>query len=71
MEPYRVTGTVTWFNEHKGIGVIKGENGVQATIEFRQIITPRDRILREGQVVSMIDQDGKNGPEAVEVELRE
>lgn len=64
----RVTGTVKWFDNAKGFGFIRREEGEEDVfVHFRQIQGEGFRTLREGQAVSFELIDSAKGPQAVEV----
>jgi CspA family cold shock protein len=61
-------GTVKWFNAEKGYGFIAQDNSdPDLFVHYSQIRGQGYRELREGQRVSFDVQQGKKGPEAVEV----
>ena len=60
-------GTVKWFNDEKGYGVISRESGSDLFVHFRSIIGEGRRTLVEGQPVSFVEVEGQKGPQADEV----
>ena len=58
-------GTVKFFNDAKGFGFIKGENGQEVFVHVTGLI---DKIKDNDSVVFDI-QEGKKGPNAVNVKL--
>ncbi|ELP5727728.1 cold-shock protein [Vibrio sp. IRLE0018] len=62
-----VTGTVKWFNETKGFGFIKQENGPDVFAHFSAIKSDGFRTLAEGQKVSFVVSQGQKGPQAEEI----
>jgi len=58
-------GTVKFFNETKGFGFIKAENGEEI---FVHVTGPKNEI-RENDVVTFEVEKGKKGLNAVNVEL--
>ncbi|MCG6278056.1 cold-shock protein [Vibrio vulnificus] len=64
-----VTGTVKWFNETKGFGFIKQENGPDVFAHFSAIKGDGFRTLAEGQKVSVVISQGQKGPQAEEITL--
>ena len=64
----RVTGTVKFFNEAKGFGFIRQENGPDVFVHFQSIVDEGGfRTLAEGQKVEFEVEQGKKGPEAKKV----
>ena len=62
------TGVVKWFNDEKGFGFIKQENGKDIFVHYNSIVGTGRKTLREGQKVSFEIIDGKKGPQADKVE---
>jgi cold shock protein len=58
-------GTVKFFNEAKGFGFIKSEDGQEV---FVHVTALKDEI-RENDVVEFEVEQGKKGPNAVNVKL--
>jgi CspA family cold shock protein len=58
-------GTVKFFNEAKGFGFIKGENGEEVFVHVSGL---REEI-RENDLVTYETQEGKKGLNAVNVSL--
>jgi len=56
-------GTVKFFNEAKGFGFIKGENGQDVFVHATGLVHE----IRENDEVTFDMQDGKKGPSAVNV----
>ena len=63
----KITGTVKWFNESKGFGVIERENGPDVFAHFSAIVDTGFKTLTEGQRVEFIVTDGQKGPQAEEI----
>jgi cold-shock DNA-binding protein family len=62
------TGTVKWFNDAKGFGFIKqDEGGDDVFVHFRSIQGSGFRSLQEGQRVEYKVTRGDKGPQADEV----
>ena len=62
------TGTVKWFNESKGFGVISpSDGGKDVFVHFSAIQADGFRSLAEGQAVSFDVEDGPKGPQASNV----
>ena len=60
-------GTVKWFNESKGFGFIKRDNGSDLFVHFRSIQGTGFKTLAEGQAVSFTEVNGQKGPQAENV----
>ena len=61
-------GTVKWFNNSKGYGFITPEDGSQDVFVHHNSIQGEGyKSLDEGQTVEFEVQQGKKGPEAVNV----
>ena len=58
------TGTVKWFNESKGFGFIKKENGTDVIVHFSAISGSGFKTLAEGQKVEFTVTQGQKGPQA-------
>ena len=62
------TGTVKWFNESKGFGLIsQDDGGKDVFVHFSAITGDGFKTLAEGQKVSFEVQDGPKGPQAANV----
>lgn len=60
-------GTVKWFNESKGYGFIKVDDGTEAFVHHNEIAGEGFKTLTEGQTVTFdVVQDAK-GPRATNV----
>ena len=59
-----VTGTVKWFNDSKGFGFIKQENGPDVFAHFSAIQGDGFKTLAEGQKVEFTVTEGQKGPQA-------
>lgn len=57
----KVTGKVKWFNETKGYGFIKQEDGPDVFAHFSNIQSDGIRTLVEGQTVEFVVGQGQNG----------
>ena len=65
-----VNGSVKWFNDEKGYGVIEQENGdSDVFVHFRQVNNPDGgRVtLADGQKVTYEVGEGQKGPQAENV----
>lgn len=63
----RQIGTVKWFNETKGFGFLKRENGPDVFVHFRAFASSGLHTLREGQRVLFDLTQGQKGPQAENV----
>ncbi|MET1111941.1 MAG: cold shock domain-containing protein [Allosphingosinicella sp.] len=61
-------GTVKFYNQDKGYGVIALEDGSEAFVFHSHVRGGRRAILQEGQAVSLDAIDGPKGREARNVE---
>ena len=55
------TGTVKWFNDAKGFGFIRQENGPDVFVHYSQIVGDGFRTLEEGQAVEFEIKEGPKG----------
>ena len=63
------TGTVIWFQNEKGFGFIKqDEEGPDLFVHYTAIQASGYRSLKPEQRVSYITEEGKNGPQAANVQ---
>jgi cold shock protein len=60
-------GTVKWFNEQKGYGFIKQENGQDIFVHYSAINGSGFKTLKEGDAVTFEVETGKKGPAAINV----
>ena len=58
------TGTVKWFNESKGFGLIEQESGPDVFAHFSAISSSGFKTLAEGQKVEFTVAQGPKGPQA-------
>lgn len=66
------TGTVKWFNDQKGFGFIRPDDGGDDLfIHHSNIAMDGFRSLAEGQKVEFEAGPGRKGPEATNVTLAE
>jgi len=61
-------GTVKWFNNAKGWGFIRQDEGPDVFVHYSQISGDGFRTLREGQLVEFELKDGPKGPLAEQVQ---
>ena len=64
------TGHVKWFNPAKGFGFITAENGEELFVHFKAIQAEGFRSLSDGQAVSFDVEQGKQGLQAVNVQIK-
>ena len=62
-------GTVKWFNNQKGYGFIKAEDGKDVFVHFSGLNMEGFKTLEEGAAVEFDITDGAKGPQAVNVEV--
>jgi CspA family cold shock protein len=62
-----VQGTVKWFNDQKGYGFIKREDGSDVFVHHTGINGSGFKTLREGDRVAFEIEQGRKGPAAVNV----
>ena len=60
-------GIVKWFNEKRGYGFIKQEDGPDIFVHFTSITMPGFKTLAEGDEVNFDIEDGNRGPVAKNV----
>ena len=67
----RETGTVKWFNSHKGYGFIEREEGDDVFVHYSAIRGEGHRSLRDGQAVEFTVVQGEKGLQAEDVAVVE
>ena len=60
-------GTVKWFNNQKGYGLISDEEGKDVFVHYSGLAMEGFKTLEEGQKVEFEVVDGAKGPQAVNV----
>lgn len=66
------TGKVKWFNNEKGFGFIKPDNGGKDLfVHHTDIVSDGYRTLKEEQEVTYVVADGPKGLQAKEVKPKE
>ncbi len=61
------SGTVKWFNDSKGFGFIRSDDGQDVFVHHTSIEADGHRTLKEGQRVEFEVTQGPKGPKAVNV----
>ena len=61
------TGTVKWFNDSKGFGLIEQEDGPDVFVHHSAINASGFKSLNEGDQVSFDIEQGQKGPAAANV----
>ena len=64
-----VKGTVNWLNERERFGFLSRNNGVDVFVHYSNIQSSGFKSLTEGQSVEFEVQDGRRGPQAVNVRV--
>ena len=62
-------GTVKWFNNQKGYGFIKAEDGNDVFVHYSGLNMEGFKSLEEGAAVTFEITDGAKGPQATNVEV--
>jgi len=63
----QISGTVKWFNDEKGFGFIKQDNGNDVFVHYSAINGTGRKSLVEGQQVTMNVTQGQKGLQAENV----
>ena len=63
----RITGKVKWFNDSKGYGFIKQDEGRDIFVHYSEIQGEGFRTLAEGETVEFELREGPKGLEAMKV----
>jgi CspA family cold shock protein len=64
----RELGTVKWFNEAKGYGFIQRDGASDVFVHYSAIQMPGFKVLQEGQRVEFAVEQGRKGPQAIDVQ---
>ena len=62
-------GTVKWFNNQKGYGFISDEAGNDIFVHYSGLNMEGYKSLDEGAEVTFDITEGKNGPQAINVDV--
>ncbi|MBD5772694.1 cold-shock protein [Marinomonas colpomeniae] len=65
----RLTGTVKWFNDAKGMGFIKREDDSDVFVHYKSIACEGHKTLRKGQSVTFLLSETDFGVQALEVKV--
>lgn len=63
----RRTGVVSWFNDRKGFGFIKDDEGAEIFVNYTEIVRQGFQTLNVGERVSFEVVDEERGPKALHV----
>ena len=64
---FLATGTVKWFNDAKGYGFLRAEDGTEVFVHYSAISDKGFKSLKEGEAVRFDVVDGPKGPQAANV----
>lgn len=64
---FLVTGTVKWFNDAKGYGFLRSEDGTEVFVHYSAIADKGFKSLKEGDAVRFDVVEGPKGPQASNV----
>ncbi|WP_111639148.1 cold-shock protein [Marinomonas shanghaiensis] len=65
----RLTGKVKWFNDAKGVGFIKREEGSDVFVHYKSIACDGHKTLRKGQPVNFELSSTDFGVQALDVRV--
>jgi CspA family cold shock protein len=65
----RMQGQVDWFDEAKGFGFIKGDDGNDVFVHFSEVDRQGFKTLHQGERVEYETRKDDGGPKAVRVKL--
>jgi cold shock protein len=64
------SGTVKWFDPNRGYGFIRPEQGEDVFVHISAVQASGLQTLQEGQAVEFDIEQGRKGPQAVNVRVR-
>jgi CspA family cold shock protein len=64
---FLATGTVKWFNDAKGYGFLRSEDGTEVFVHYSAIADKGFKSLKEGETVRFDVVEGPKGPQAANV----
>lgn len=62
-----IVGTVKWFDDSKGFGLIQAESGAEVFVHFSEIRCDGFRTLAQGEEVEFEIRETEKGPQAANV----
>ena len=60
-------GTVKWFNDAKGFGFVRMDDGKEVFVHYSAIVDKGFKSLTEGDTISFDVVEGPKGPQAANV----
>lgn len=65
----QLTGEVAWFNNAKGFGFLKHNDGPDVFVHYSGIVAEGYKTLKQGDLISFEIVAGEKGPQAANVTL--